>query len=37
MPIASIVCGQLHALHATLARGHDPDHPRHIAKVTRTA
>jgi fructoselysine-6-P-deglycase FrlB-like protein len=36
MPIASIVCGQLHALHATLARNHDPDHPRHIAKVTRT-
>jgi len=37
MPMASIVCGQLHALHATLARNHDPDHPRHIAKVTRTA
>jgi glutamine---fructose-6-phosphate transaminase (isomerizing) len=37
MPIASIVCGQLHALHATVARKHDPDHPRHIAKVTRTA
>ena len=37
MPIASIVCGQLHALHTTLARNHDPDHPRHIAKVTRTA
>jgi glucosamine--fructose-6-phosphate aminotransferase (isomerizing) len=36
MPIASIVCGQLHALHVTLARNHDPDHPRHIAKVTRT-
>ena len=37
MPIASIVCGQLHALHTTLARKHDPDHPRHIAKVTGTA
>jgi glucosamine--fructose-6-phosphate aminotransferase (isomerizing) len=37
MPIASIVCGQLHALHTTLARNHDPDSPRHIAKVTRTA
>ena len=37
MPIASIVCGQLHALHTTLARNHDPDQPRHIAKVTRTA
>ena len=36
MPIASIVCGQLHALHTTLARNHDPDQPRHIAKVTRT-
>jgi glutamine---fructose-6-phosphate transaminase (isomerizing) len=36
MPMASIVCGQLHALHTTLARNHDPDHPRHIAKVTRT-
>jgi glucosamine--fructose-6-phosphate aminotransferase (isomerizing) len=37
MPIASIVPGQLHALHATRARGHDPEQPRHITKVTRTS
>src|SRR5829696_3501678 len=37
MPIVSIVAGQLHALHVTLARGHDPEHPRNIAKVTRTS
>jgi len=36
MPIASIVPAQLYAMHATLARGHDPDHPRTIAKVTLT-
>ena len=37
MPIVSIVAGQLHALHVTLARGYDPEHPRNIAKVTRTS
>jgi glucosamine--fructose-6-phosphate aminotransferase (isomerizing) len=37
MPIASIVPGQLHALHATRARGLDPDQPRNITKVTRTS
>jgi glucosamine--fructose-6-phosphate aminotransferase (isomerizing) len=36
-PIASIVPGQLYALHATLARGQDPDNPRSITKVTRTS
>jgi len=36
-PIASIVPGQLYALHAARARGLDPDDPRHIAKVTRTS
>ncbi|HEX5826581.1 MAG TPA: SIS domain-containing protein [Candidatus Limnocylindrales bacterium] len=36
MPIVSIVPGQLYAMHATIARGHDPDHPRTIAKVTLT-
>lgn len=35
-PIVSIVPGQLHAMHLTLARGLDPDQPRHISKVTRT-
>jgi glucosamine--fructose-6-phosphate aminotransferase (isomerizing) len=35
-PIVSIVPGQLHALHLTLARGLDPERPRHIGKVTRT-
>lgn len=36
MPIASIVPAQLFALHLTLARGLDPEAPRHLAKVTRT-
>ncbi|HEY3335563.1 MAG TPA: SIS domain-containing protein [Candidatus Limnocylindrales bacterium] len=36
MPIASIVLGQLYAMHAAVARGLDPDRPRTIAKVTRT-
>ena len=36
-PIASIVPGQLYAMHASRARGLDPDEPRHIAKVTRTS
>ncbi|HET9851966.1 MAG TPA: SIS domain-containing protein [Candidatus Limnocylindrales bacterium] len=35
-PIVSIVLAQLFALHATLARGLDPDEPRYISKVTRT-
>jgi glucosamine--fructose-6-phosphate aminotransferase (isomerizing) len=35
-PIVSIVPGQLHALHLTLARGLDPERPRHLRKVTRT-
>jgi glucosamine--fructose-6-phosphate aminotransferase (isomerizing) len=36
MPIVAIVPGQLYALHAALARGADPDAPRHLAKVTAT-
>ena len=35
-PVATILAGQLHALHVTLARGKDPDAPRSISKVTRT-
>jgi glucosamine--fructose-6-phosphate aminotransferase (isomerizing) len=35
-PVASIVPGQLYALHATRERGLDPDAPRTISKVTRT-
>jgi glutamine---fructose-6-phosphate transaminase (isomerizing) len=35
-PIATVVAGQLHALHLTRARGLDPDAPRSISKVTRT-
>jgi len=35
-PIVSIVPGQLHAMHLTLARGLDPERPRHLSKVTRT-
>ena len=35
-PIASIVVGQLHALHLTRARGLDPEVPRNLNKVTRT-
>jgi len=35
-PIASIVVGQLHALHLTRARGLDPERPRNLLKVTRT-
>ncbi len=36
MPIVSIVPGQLHAMHTTLARGRDPEQPRSIRKVTLT-
>jgi len=35
-PIISIVPGQLHAMHLTLARGLDPEQPRNLSKVTRT-
>ena len=35
-PIVSIVPGQLHAMHLTLARGLDPERPRNLLKVTRT-
>ncbi len=35
-PILTIVAGQLHAMHLTVARGLDPDAPRSIRKVTRT-
>jgi glucosamine--fructose-6-phosphate aminotransferase (isomerizing) len=35
-PFTCIVPGQLLALHATLAKGYDPDHPRGLTKVTRT-
>jgi glucosamine--fructose-6-phosphate aminotransferase (isomerizing) len=35
-PIVSIVPGQLHAMHLTMARGLDPEQPRHLSKVTRT-
>jgi glutamine---fructose-6-phosphate transaminase (isomerizing) len=35
-PILTIVAGQLHAMHLTIARGFDPDAPRSIRKVTRT-
>ncbi|MGD2176613.1 MAG: SIS domain-containing protein [Anaerolineae bacterium] len=35
-PFTCVVPGQLLALHATLAKGYDPDHPRGLTKVTRT-
>ncbi len=35
-PIASIVPGQMYALHLTRAKGLDPDAPRNLSKVTRT-
>jgi glucosamine--fructose-6-phosphate aminotransferase (isomerizing) len=35
-PFTCIVPGQLLALHATLAKGYDPDHPRGLTKVTET-
>jgi glucosamine--fructose-6-phosphate aminotransferase (isomerizing) len=37
MPIVSIVPGQLHAMHLTMAKGRDPEQPRSISKVTRTS
>ncbi len=36
MPIVSIVPGQLHARHVTIAKGGDPEQPRSIHKVTLT-
>ena len=36
MPIVSIVHGQLHARHVTIAKGGDPEQPRSIRKVTLT-
>ena len=35
-PFTCIVPGQLLALHVTLAKGYDPDHPRRLKKVTET-
>jgi len=35
-PFTAVVPGQLMALHLTLAKGYDPDHPRGLRKVTET-
>ncbi len=35
-PFTCVVPGQLLALHITLAKGYDPDHPRGLTKVTET-
>lgn len=35
-PLVAAAATQLFAFHLALARGIDPDHPRHISKVTRT-
>ena len=35
-PVTLAVAGQLLALHVALSRGHDPDRPRTLTKVTRT-
>jgi glutamine---fructose-6-phosphate transaminase (isomerizing) len=35
-PIPAIVPGQLYAVHLAMARGLDPEHPRHLSKVTLT-
>ena len=35
-PIVSILPAQLFALHLSIARGVDPEHPRHLSKVTST-
>jgi glucosamine--fructose-6-phosphate aminotransferase (isomerizing) len=35
-PLVSIVAGQLFTYHLTIAKGHDPDRPRTISKVTET-
>jgi len=36
LPLVAIVPGQLHAYHLTLAKGLDPETPRHLRKVTLT-
>ncbi len=35
-PFTCIVPGQLLALHVTLSKGYDPDHPRGLKKITET-
>lgn len=35
-PFTCVVPGQLLALHTTLAKGYDPDHPRGLKKITET-
>ncbi|HET92216.1 MAG TPA: SIS domain-containing protein [Chloroflexi bacterium] len=35
-PFTCVVPGQLLALHLTLSKGYDPDHPRGLTKVTET-
>jgi len=35
-PLTCVVPGQLLAMHVTLAKGYDPDHPRGLKKVTET-
>jgi glucosamine--fructose-6-phosphate aminotransferase (isomerizing) len=35
-PFISVLPGQLLALHVTLAKGYDPDHPRGLKKITET-
>ncbi|MBI5305236.1 MAG: SIS domain-containing protein [Chloroflexi bacterium] len=35
-PLYAVIPGQLLALHLTVAKGIDPDHPRGLKKVTRT-
>ena len=35
-PIVAVVPGQLFALHLTLTRGHDPDRPQGLQKITTT-
>ena len=35
-PLVAVLPGQLLAYHLSIARGHDPDLPRTISKVTKT-
>jgi glutamine---fructose-6-phosphate transaminase (isomerizing) len=35
-PLVAVVPGQLLAMHLTVAKGYDPDHPRGLTKVTKT-
>jgi len=35
-PIVAVVPGQIFALHLTLVKGHDPDQPLGLQKVTLT-